>query len=248
MSKEQLVERMISAYTGISVKRLRNRAIEPTEWSLIHETGNSLCSLPLWVNDLSSASVQEIRGESISLHNKLKKQNGQVLDLIVVDYLQLATTDEGRSREQEVAEISRALRALAKDLQVPILVLAQLNRELEKRANKRPILSDLRESGQIEQDASVVFFLHRESLYCDECMDPELTCTKGHEHDAEFIVAKNRAGERGLVRLRFNGARQTFAPCQKAPNEYTDRVLRTETTKTSLSKQRLKRNGFNANI
>lgn len=209
MSKEQLVQRLLVKHSGVSSKAFNNREINDEDWPRILKAADSLYNLPFRVNDLSSASAASIYNDTTNLHNELLTTTGEGLALVVVDYLQLATAD-ANSRELEVSAASSALRCLAKDLNIPVLALAQLNREAEKRANKRPILSDLRESGSIEQDAHTIIFLHRESVYCDECLDPRCQCTKNHEHDAEIILGKNRDGERGLVPVYFDGARQAF--------------------------------------
>lgn len=216
MSRNQLIQRMIVKHSGVSSKALNNRELRDEDWPKIQEAASLLHKLPLWVNDLSSASAKSIYDDTSSLHNELITTTGEGLSLMIVDYLQLATAD-ACSRELEVAAVSKTFRCLAKDLNIPVLVLAQLNREAEKRANKRPIMSDLRESGSIEQDAHTIIFLHREAVYCDECQDPRCHCTKGHENDAEIIVAKNRDGERGLIPVYFDGARQAFRDADWEP-------------------------------
>jgi replicative DNA helicase len=114
------------------------------------------------------------------------------------------------SRQQEISEISRSLKALAKELSVPVVALSQLNRELEKRGDKRPMMSDLRESGAIEQDADVIMFVYREAVYCDKCRQRDGSCNEGHERNAELIIGKQRNGAIGTVKLAFLGEHTRF--------------------------------------
>lgn len=210
MSDEQLGERLIVKRTDITTKRLVNREITDKDWPLIQKAAGEVSALPLYVNDLSEASDQYIYVESLAVNKELVDETGQGLALIVVDYLQLAS-GEGGTRELEVSAVSRSLRKLAKDLKVPVMAMAQINREAEKRSNKRPCLADLRESGAIEQNAHTVMFLYRESIHCEDCINPTVKCGKNHESEAEVIIAKNRSGERGSVVIHFNGPRQFFA-------------------------------------
>jgi replicative DNA helicase len=170
---------------------------------------------PLWINDSPNASVVDIRAEARKLQRGIESKRAGIpvarLGLVVVDYLQLMSgqREHGWSREQEISGISRGLKQLAKELGVPVAALSQLNRETERRGRSRkPQLSDLRESGAIEQDSDTVIFLYRESYYEDNA-DPDL---------AEVIIAKQRNGPTGNVNVRFNAARMRYE--NLAPKEY----------------------------
>ncbi|RLB66496.1 MAG: replicative DNA helicase, partial [Deltaproteobacteria bacterium] len=139
----------------------------------------------------------------------------------VVDYLQLMQGNNSENRQQEISEISRSLKALAKELKVPVIALSQLNRSLESRTDKRPILADLRESGAIEQDADVIMFLYRESVYCDACRRRDNSCDKEHEHKAEVIIGKQRNGPLGIEQLTFLGEYTRFESQSRRKDEYS---------------------------
>jgi replicative DNA helicase len=156
----------------------------------------------------------ELRAKS----RRLKSEHG--LGLIVVDYLQLMRgSNNPESRQQEISEISRSLKALAKELEVPVVALSQLNRGLESRTDKRPMMSDLRESGAIEQDADVIMFVYREAVYCEKCKNKEITCDENHERNAEVIIGKQRNGPIGTVNLTFLGEHTKFEN-QSARGDY----------------------------
>ena len=191
MSKEQLANRMLSSQAGVDAQRLRTGALTDEDWRLISENLGDLSNAPLFIDDTPAISVADMRTKC----RRLKTEHN--LGLVVVDYLQLMTTS-GRteSRQLEISEISRSLKGLAKELNVPMLVAAQLSRAPDARKDHRPMLSDLRESGAIEQDADVVAFLYRDERY-----NPD-TLKKGQ---AEVIIAKQRNGPIGTINLSYLG-------------------------------------------
>lgn len=215
MSTEQILDRYIAKNSGVTLQQLENREIPPEKWPDIHAAAQKAQSYKLYINDLSAASVDQINTETRRVNRDLITNTGHGLALVVVDYLQLATA-EGATRELEVGNVSACLRCLAKDLKVPVLALAQLSRDVEKRQDKRPCLSDIRESGRIEQDADIIGFLYRETVYCEDCKSTVVTCTKNHEKEAEFIIAKNRNGSLGSVQLHFDGPKMTFRDATKS--------------------------------
>jgi replicative DNA helicase len=176
--------------SGISSTKLRTGFIRDNEWGALTESANRLSELPIFIDDSSSISVIEMKAKC----RRLKKKHG--LTLVIVDYLQLI---QGRrsaeSRQLEISEVSRSLKALAKDLNVPVVALSQLNRKVEDRPNKKPQLADLRESGAIEQDADVIAFIYRDEVY-----NPEST---ENRNIADIIVAKQRNGPTGSLKLTF---------------------------------------------
>ena len=187
MSKEQFTQRLTSMRTGIDSHRLRMKDLHDDEWPILMEAVNDISRQSLTINDTAAQSVDAIRREARRLHTR------QPLDLIIIDYMQLVT-GKGDNREQEIAYISRSLKAMAKELNVPVLALSQLNRGVESRADKRPMQSDLRESGSIEQDADVILFIYREDYYNE---DTE------RQNVADVIIAKHRHGSTGTVSLFF---------------------------------------------
>jgi replicative DNA helicase len=190
MSKQQLGIRMLGFDAGINATRLRTGMLRDKEWERLTHSANRLSELPVYIDDSSGISVLEMKAKC----RRLKKKND--LTLVIVDYLQLI---QGRrsaeSRQIEISEISRMLKALAKDLNVPVMALSQLNRKVEDRPNKRPQLADLRESGAIEQDADVIAFIYRDELY-----NPD---TEENRNIAEIILAKQRNGPTGFFKLTF---------------------------------------------
>ena len=201
MASLQLVNRLIVAETELPSERIRNGRLEPWEWEQLDYRIKGLVEAPLFIDDTPAISIFELRAKCRRLKNLYDVQ------LIIIDYLQLMTgTPETKgNREQEVSAISRALKGIAKELNVPIIALSQLNRSVELRAgSKKPQLSDLRESGAIEQDADIVIFIHRPEKYGID-VDEENNSTKGI---AQIIVAKHRNGAIGELDLRF---REDFA-------------------------------------
>ncbi|MGB1451590.1 MAG: replicative DNA helicase, partial [Marinirhabdus sp.] len=201
MSSVQLITRLISSETGLSSEKLRTGNLEKHEWEQLNVKVKSLEKAPLFIDDTPSLSIFDLRAKA----RRLSSQHG--IKLVIVDYLQLMTAGAGHkagNREQEISTISRNLKALAKELGVPVIALSQLSRAVETRGgSKRPLLSDLRESGAIEQDADIVSFIYRPEYYkIEEWDDEERTPTAGQ---AEFIVAKHRNGGLGEIRLKFIG-------------------------------------------
>ncbi len=199
MGKEQLVQRLLCSVAKVDAGRLRTGHLGESDWPKLTHGAGLLSEAPIYIDDTPAISILELRAKC----RRLKADKG--LGLIVVDYLQLMTGHNAESRQQEISEISRSLKALAKELNVPVVALSQLNRSLENRTDKRPIMADLRESGAIEQDADVIMFVYREAVYCDECKSREKTCDKGHEKNAEIIIGKQRNGPIGTVNLTFRG-------------------------------------------
>lgn len=199
MSKEQLGNRLLSAEAGVDAQRLRIGSLTDEDWDQISMSIGRLSNAPLFIDDTPGISVTEMRAKCRRL--KIEKNLG----LVVVDYLQLMSASAAsrpESRQLEISEISRSLKGLAKELNVPLLVASQLSRAVEARKGNRPMLSDLRESGAIEQDADVVALLYRDEYY-----NPD-TLKKGH---AEVIIAKQRNGSVGTVELAYLGALTKFA-------------------------------------
>ncbi|MCL2215581.1 MAG: replicative DNA helicase [Defluviitaleaceae bacterium] len=196
MSKEQLGNRMLAMESGVDAQKLRTGSLTDEDWDKISMSMGNLSNAPLYIDDTPGLSVTEMRAKCRRL--KIEKNLG----LVVIDYLQLmTTTGRTESRQLEISEISRSLKGIAKELNVPLLVAAQLSRAVEARKDHRPMLSDLRESGAIEQDADVVTFLYRDEYY-----NPE-TLKKNH---AEVIIAKQRNGPTGTVELMYLGAQTKF--------------------------------------
>jgi len=199
MSKEQLVQRLLCSVSRVDAGRLRTGHLGESDWPKLTHGAGILSDAPIFIDDTPAISILELRAKA----RRLKAEHD--LGLIVVDYLQLMTGHNSESRQQEISDISRSLKALAKELSVPVIALSQLNRSLENRTDKRPMMADLRESGAIEQDADVIMFVFREAVYCEACKSKEKTCDKGHEKDAEIIIGKQRNGPIGTVHLTFRG-------------------------------------------
>lgn len=199
MGKEQLVQRMLCSVSRVDASRLRTGHLGESDWPKLTNGAGLLSEAKIFIDDTPAISVLELRSKA----RRLKAEHD--LGIIVIDYLQLMSGSNPESRQQEISEISRSLKALAKELNVPVIALSQLNRSLENRTDKRPIMADLRESGAIEQDADVIMFVYRESVYCDACKKRDGSCDKGHEQDAEIIIGKQRNGPIGTVHLTFRG-------------------------------------------
>lgn len=206
MPAEQLTLRMLSSMGRVDQHRIRTGKLTDEDWPRIATAVKIFADVPMFIDDSAGLSPTEVRARA----RRLVREHGQ-LGLIVLDYLQLMSISGSESRTNEVAEISRSLKALAKELEVPIIVLSQLNRSLEQRPNKRPVMSDLRESGAIEQDADVIIFIYRDEVYNPESAD------KG---SAEIIIAKQRNGPIGTCRLTFLGKYTRFE--NYAPDTFND--------------------------
>ena len=189
MSAEQLTLRMLSSESGIAHHNIRNATISSQEWIELTSVAGRLSQMKLFIDDTAMLSVMDLRAKA----RKLKMEHK--LQFLIVDYLQLLhSTTKHENRHQEVSEISRSLKALAKELDIPIIALSQLSRAVDSRMDKRPMLSDLRESGAIEQDADLIMFLYRDVVYNQETENPAL---------AELIIGKQRNGPTGTVFLNF---------------------------------------------
>jgi len=192
MAKEQLVMRLLFAEARLNATRLRDGFITKEDWETLNQAGCTLHDAPIYIDDSAENSALSIRAKT----RRLKMEKG--LGLVVIDYLQLMkVTRPNERRDLDISEISRSLKSLAKELQIPVIALSQLNRQLEKRDDKRPRLSDLRESGSLEQDADVVAFIHREEVY--QKQEDKLP----FEGKAELIVAKQRNGPTDSLPLAF---------------------------------------------
>jgi replicative DNA helicase len=190
MSHEEVTQRLLSAEANVEATKLRNGRLSDNDWKKISHAIGRLSSAPLYIDDNPNLTVMEMRAKA----RRLKSRLGG-LSMVVVDYLQLMSgRRSAENRQVEVSEISRGLKILARELEVPVVALSQLSRNLEMRADKRPMLADLRESGSLEQDADVVLFLYRDELYNPESQDRGI---------AEIIVAKHRSGPTGTERLAF---------------------------------------------
>lgn len=197
MSAQEVNGRWLAMRSGVAVESLRTGRLKDADWARLARGVSELSEMPLGINDKGALSVLEIR----SIARRYKAQHGGALRLVVVDYLQLMR-GEGDSREQAIAGVSRGLKALAKELAVPVVALSQLNRSCEARADKIPQLSDLRESGAIEQDADCVLLIFREDYYRTDSQRAGI---------ADIIVAKNRHGQSGTVEVKWHPATTRFA-------------------------------------
>src|ERR687885_497902 len=202
MSKEQLVQRIVSQTTRIRTQDLRSGNVKAEDWPKLVRGVAEVARAPIWIDDTAGITLMEMRAKVRRLASRLhaqvntEGQSGAPLSLVVVDYLQLMVGQGNRSenRQQEIAEISRGLKVLARDLDVPVLAIAQLSRAVEARHDKRPLLSDLRDSGAIEQDADLVMFLYRDEYYNTDSDDKGI---------AEVIIGKHRNGPTGKVQLAW---------------------------------------------
>ncbi|HSN14285.1 MAG TPA: replicative DNA helicase [Anaeromyxobacteraceae bacterium] len=210
MPSEQLALRILASEAKLDWRRLSQGMLSSYDWQKIGAQGDRVSRASMWLDDNFVLTPIELRSKC----RKLKRENGG-LDLVVVDYLQLMHSPSDRasqSREQEIATISRSLKSLAKELECPVLALSQLNRSVEKRKGERPMLSDLRESGAIEQDADVVLFLHRAE---DDAKEGQAPQAPADVHEVELIVAKQRQGPTGVIPLVFFRSTTLFVEMEK---------------------------------
>ncbi|SMC26701.1 replicative DNA helicase [Clostridium acidisoli DSM 12555] len=194
MSKEQLAYKLLCSEANVDMLKLRTGNLEDSDWDNIAKASGPLAEAKIYIDDTAGISVMEMRSKC----RRIKIEHG--IDMIVIDYLQLMS-GSGESRQQEVSEISRSIKALAKEMQCPVIALSQLSRAPEQRTDHRPMLSDLRESGSIEQDADIVMFLYRDEYYDKETEDKNV---------AECIIAKQRNGPTGTVKLAWLGQFSKF--------------------------------------
>jgi replicative DNA helicase len=205
MGKEQLVMRFFASIARVDFSRMRTGHFLDSDWPRLQRAASALYDSRIFIDDTPAISVLELRSKA----RRLKSEHD--IGLIIVDYLQLMRGGPNpESRQQEISDISRSLKALAKELNVPVIALSQLNRELEKRGDKHPMMSDLRESGAIEQDADVIMFVYREAVYCEQCRKRDGSCTQNHDKNAEIIIGKQRNGDTGRVELVFLGEHTRF--------------------------------------
>jgi len=196
MVATELSMRLLTGRAKVDSKRVRKKAFLDTDLRSIAKATQELGQLPIFINDSGSTNLYDIQSQC----RKIKAEQG--LGLIVIDYLQLmGSTSKNIQREQQIAEISRGLKSMAKELECPVIALSQLNRAVETRPNKRPTTADLRESGSIEQDADIVMFVYRDEVYHQDTKEPGI---------AEVIIGKNRAGEIGTAKLAWVGAYTSF--------------------------------------
>lgn len=209
MSSDQLVQRLLCSLAGVNMQRIRHGRLNEEDWERLRVAAERLFRAPLYIDDTTSLSPLEMRAKC----RRLRAQTGD-LALVVIDYLQLMRSSNRRveNRNQEIGEIARALKQLAREFEVPVLVLSQLSRSVERRENKRPVLSDLRDSGSIEAEADVVMFIHRENYYGDK-EDASVQTTQ--DTDVEIIIAKQRNGPVGKIVLRFQPALSRFITIER---------------------------------
>lgn len=205
MGAESLVDRMLAAEGLVDSHALRTGQLTEQDWNNVTIAQGALAEAPIYIDDTPGIKITEIRARS----RKLAQEVEGGLGLIVIDYLQLITGTRPENRQQEVSEISRQLKILAKELKVPVIALSQLSRGVEQRQDKRPVLSDIRESGSIEQDADIVAFLYRDDYYRRDTDEENNDAVE--DNTIEVILEKNRAGARGTVKLMFQKEYNKFS-------------------------------------
>ncbi|HMO02780.1 MAG TPA: replicative DNA helicase [Oligoflexia bacterium] len=215
MSKEQMTARILSSEARINTAKLRTGALEEGDFPRLVSAAGKVTDAKIFIDDTPAITVTELRAKARRLHREHQ------IGLVIIDYLQLMRSPAySDSREQEIADISRSLKALAKELRVPVVALSQLNRSVESRSDKRPVMSDLRESGAIEQDADLIMFIYRDEVY-----NPETTPDKGV---AELIISKQRTGPTGIVRVAYIPEFTKFDNLDS--NDYSEQLFGTETS------------------
>ena len=201
MSKEQIVLRMLCAEAGVENTKVRTGHLGERDFPRLVDAASRIAEAPIFIDDTPALNITEMRAKARRLHRDTP------LSAVIVDYLQLMRSPMyGSNREQEISDISRSLKALAKELKIPVIALSQLNRSLESRNDKRPLMSDLRESGAIEQDADLIMFIYRDEVYNQESPDAGV---------AEIIISKQRSGPTGTVRLAFSPEFTRFAELEE---------------------------------
>ncbi len=219
MPRDQVAQRLLCAEARVDVGKVRGAFTTAQDWSKLTGAAAHLSNLPIWIDDSPAISILELRAKVRRLQAERRKRQTESeaaagLGLVIIDYLQLMRGRAGTSsREQEISEISRGLKGLSKELAVPVIALSQLNRSVESRTDKRPLLSDLRESGAIEQDADAIVFIYRDEYYSDDKNDVDASI-------CELIIGKQRNGPTGTVKCRFFKSYTRFE--NLAPGEYDD--------------------------
>ena len=201
MSKDQLMQRMLCSEAEIDSQRVKTGNMQSKDWEKLATAMNSFAQAPIYIDDTSGCTITDIRAKCRRL--KMEEKN---LGLVLIDYLQLMESAGREDRMQQISAISRGLKILAKELDVPVIALSQLSRAVESRTDKRPMLSDLRESGSIEQDADIVMFIYRDEYYrkADDGED-DMAAKAASKGESEVIIAKHRNGSVGTVKLLFQG-------------------------------------------
>ena len=210
MGRNEIVMRLLSAESGIGLTAMRSGKMNENDWQKLARKMSGVSNAPLFIDDSPNLTITEIRAKC----RRLKQRHD--LKLIIVDYLQLMTSGRKvESRQQEVSEFSRSLKLLAKELDVPVVAISQLNRGPEQRTDKRPMLADLRESGSLEQDSDVVILIHRDDHYNRE---------SERQGEADLIVAKHRNGPTGVINVSFQGHYSRFAEMPQSFNNASSNV------------------------